>query len=592
MADARSEEELHQLRHSMAHVMALAVQRMFPDAKFGIGPPTDDGFYYDFDLPEALTPDHLKTISKEMRKAIRQDLPFERAELSRDDALRMFADQPYKVELIDELPEGETISAYTTGEFTDLCRGPHVERTGQLPEKGYKLLSIAGAYWRGDEKNKMLQRIYATAWPSREELDEHLRLLAEAEKRDHRKLGKELDLFSVPPDLGPGLALFHPNGAIVRHEVEQFEYEEHVARGYKPVYTPHVYDCNVWKTSGHYDYYKDHMFLFDLDEREFGVKPMNCPGHVAIYASRLRSYRELPIKLFELGTVYRHELSGALHGLLRVTNITQDDAHIFCRPDQLTGQIIEVIEFAQFMMRTFGFDTEFALSTRPEKALGSEDIWEHATGCLRDALEQVGLSYTVDEGGGAFYGPKIDVMMLDALKRPWQGPTIQVDFNFPERFDLTYVTESDARERPVMVHRTVLGSMERFTGVLIEHYAGRFPTWLAPVQCLVLPVNDAVDVLTYADEVVSALRAERVRVEKDDSPNTLGYRIRAGQKQRVPYLLILGEKEAGAQTVSVRAGASGDQTGGVPLDEFVGTLTREIRSRSLTSAYAEPAAAG
>lgn len=577
--------ELETLRHSYAHLMAHAVQNIFGDVKFGIGPSTDTGFYYDFDMPHTLTPEDLLKIEDEMKNILKEKKEFLRETLSREQALSLFKDQTYKVELIRDLPEGEEISTYTVGSFVDLCRGPHVPDTGKLRTDSFKLLSIAGAYWRGSEHNPMLQRIYGTGWASKKELKEHLAFLEEADRRDHRKLTKELDFFSIPAEAGPGLALFHPNGAIVRKSVEDFEYRQHVIRDYQLVYTPHVYVSDVWKISGHYDFYKENMFLFEKEDREYGVKPMNCPGHVFIYQSQPRSYRDMPVKYFEHGTVYRRELSGALHGLMRVTNITQDDAHIFCRRDQLKDQIIEVLEFADFMMATFGFETGYTLSTRPEKSLGTDDIWEHATAALKDALQTLGKEYNVDDGGGAFYGPKIDVMMRDALKREWQGPTIQVDFNFPERFDLTYVNAEGEKERPVMVHRTVLGSMERFTGVLIEHFAGRFPLWLAPTQVLIMPITSDDALVDYASNLRKLMREKGVRAQADLSSNTLNYKIRGGQTQRVPYIVIVGAKEVENNTISIRVGHKGDQRQGLSVDEFLASILNEIDTRAMKSPY-------
>ncbi|MDO8490774.1 MAG: threonine--tRNA ligase, partial [Dehalococcoidia bacterium] len=484
---APSKAELQ--RHSAAHIMAEAVQALFPDAKFGIGPAIEDGFYYDFELPRALTPDDLSTIEAKMHEIVAANEPFVRQEADKQAAKAIFAAQPYKLELIEELPD-EKLTVYRQGSFTDLCRGPHVASTGEV--KAFKLSSIAGAYWRGNEHRPMLQRIYGLAFPSRKELDEHLKKLEEAARRDHRKLGKELDLFSIHEEAGAGLVYWHPKGALIRSIVEDFWRAEHRKRGYDLVYIPHVARAELWQKSGHLDYYRENMFSgIEMEGLTYLVKPMNCPGHILIYKSRLRSYRELPLRWAELGTVYRWERSGVLHGLTRVRGFTQDDAHIFCRPDQLEEEVMRVIEFAIFMLKTFGFkDYAVFLSTRPEKYVGTLEMWEQATGILKKALERLEVPYTVDPGEGVFYGPKVDIQLKDAIGRAWQGPTTQVDFNLPQRFDVTYNGADGHEHNAVMVHRTVLGSMERFFGCLIEHYAGAFPLWLAPVQAVIIPIAD------------------------------------------------------------------------------------------------------
>ncbi|MFX1236941.1 MAG: threonine--tRNA ligase [Promethearchaeota archaeon] len=528
------------IRHSFSHIMAAAVLEIYPEAKFGIGPSIDNGFYYDIKIKENLKQDDLEKISKVMKEIIERKIEFERQEISRREANDLFKDQPYKVELVKEIPDSENISIYKVGKFVDLCRGPHVQSTNNLNSEAFTLLHVSTAYWKGDQKEDTLQRIYGTAWTSKKELKRYLHLLEEAKKRDHRKIGRELDLFSQPGDIGSGLVLFHPKGAIIRKTIENFELDEHLKRGYQYVYTPHIYKADVWKLSGHYTFYKDNMFLFKAFEQEYGLKPMNCPGHVMIYKSRSRSYRDLPIKYFELGTVYRRELSGVLQGLLRVTSITQDDAHIFCRKDQLEEEINKVIKFAIFMMETFGFEYKFTLSTKPEKSLGSDEIWKLATDALKNALKKNELKYDIEEGGGAFYGPKIDVNMKDAINRWWQGPTIQIDFNFPERFNLEFVNSNGEKERPVMIHRTVLGSMERFMGVLIEHYAGRYPLWLAPVQVKLLTILNEERIVHYAEELNKKFLEEKIRSELDISSNTLNYKIRAAQNERIPYVIVLG----------------------------------------------------
>ena len=557
-------EKLERIRHSASHVMAEAVQSLFPDAKFGIGPVIENGFYYDFDLPRTLTPEDLPVIEAAMTEIIAQDLSFTQEEVSKQEARGIFAQQPFKLELIDEIPD-ERLSIYRQGSFTDLCRGPHVSSTGEIT--AFKLLSIAGAYWHGDEKRPMLQRIYGIAFETNDELTNHLERLAEAEKRDHRKLGQELDLFSFHQEAGPGLVHWHPKGATVRRLIEDFWIAEHLKRGYEIVYSPHIAKLDLWKTSGHWELYQDHLYSpMDVDGQEYLLKPMNCPAHILIYKTRLRSYRDLPIRWAELGTVYRYERSGVLHGLTRVRGFTQDDAHIFCRPDQLENEVMDVLEFAIFMMRTFGFqEYEVLLATRPERYAGTVELWQEATETLERALKRLALHYTVDPGEGVFYGPKIDIRLRDALGRTWQGPTTQVDFNLPQRFDVTYVDIDGLAHPVVMVHRTVLGSIERFFGCLIEHYGGAFPVWLAPVQAVVISISERH--LDYAHQVTAKLQADGLRTQVDVRSDRMNLKIRQAQLQKIPYMLIVGDKELASDGVSVRL-RSGEDLGIKTLDEF------------------------
>ena len=557
-------EKNEKMRHSASHVMAEAVQSLFPEVKISIGPTIEDGFYYDFDLPRPLTPDDLPTIEAKMVQIIAADFPFSREEVDREEARRIFAHQPYKLELIDEIPD-EMVTIYRQGSFTDLCKGPHVSSTGEI--KAFKLLSIAGAYWRGDERRPMLQRIYGVAFETEQELERYLERLSEAAKRDHRRLGRELDLFSFHEEAGPGLAHWHPKGAIVRRVIEDFWVQEHLKRGYEIVYTPHIAKLDLWKTSGHWELYGEHLYSpMDVEGQEYLIKPMNCPGHILIYRTTLRSYRELPLRWAELGTVYRYERSGVLHGLTRVRGFTQDDAHIFCRPDQLEDEVVGVLEFALFMMNTFGFEEyEVRLSTRPEKYAGTLQMWDEATQTLESALKRIELAYRVDPGEGVFYGPKIDIGLKDALGRSWQGPTIQVDFNLPQRFEVNYVGTDGAEHPVVMVHRTVLGSMERFLGCLIEHYAGAFPVWLAPVQAVVIPIADRhVD---YALKLEAELKAAGLRAQADTRAERMNLKIREAQLQKIPYMLIVGDKEAESATVSVRL-RSGEDLGRQTMEAF------------------------
>ncbi|MDQ3856260.1 MAG: threonine--tRNA ligase [Chloroflexota bacterium] len=567
--------------------MAQAVLEMFPDGKLAIGPPIHDGFYYDFDLPRSLTPDDLEEVERRMRRVIEGDYEFVSRVVEPDEARELFRDQPYKLELIDGLTRGQdeygesgsqsnVITTYRQDTFEDLCRGPHLQRTGQIPEDAFKLLSIAGAYWRGDEHRPMLQRIYGTVWDSKERLDEHLWRIEEAKRRDHRKLGRDLDLYSVSEEVGPGLILWHPKGAMVRVVAEDFSRQAHLKNGYEWVFSPHIGRAQLWETSGHLDFYRENMYApIDVEGDEYFAKPMNCPFHIEIYKSRVRSYRELPLRYAEYGTVYRYERSGVLHGLTRVRGFTQDDAHIFCTPDQVEDEIGRALEFSLYVLRAFGLtDFKAYLSTRPEKYVGEVSDWDRATEALRRAVEQHGVPYELDEGGGAFYGPKIDLKVHDALGREWQLSTIQFDFNLPERFELEYIGEDGGRYRPFMVHRALLGSMERFFGVLIEHYAGAFPVWLAPVQAVVIPIADRH--AEYAEALAERLRAVDIRVEVDARGERMNAKIRDAQMQKVPYMLIVGDREAQADSAAVRL-RSGEDLRAKPVDEIVQMITRDIR---------------
>ena len=558
--------------------MAAAVKSLWPDVKLAIGPSIDDGFYYDFDKPEPFAPEDLEKIESRMHEIVKQGLDFKKEDLSKKDAVALFEKlgEAYKVELIKAIPD-ETVSIYKTGdEFTDLCRGPHVGSTSDI--KAFKLLSIAGAYWHGIETNPMLQRIYGTAFENEAELKKYLEFLEEAKKRDHRKLGKELELFDIYHDeAGAGLVFYQPKGAILRNILETYEKEEHLKRGYQMVITPHILKGELWKTSGHAAYYRENMYFFEIDEQEYAVKPMNCPGHILIYKSKIRSYRDLPLRLFELGTVYRHEKSGVLHGLLRVRSFTQDDAHIFCTPDQVKDEIKGVVDFVFDTMNLFGFkDLKIEISTRPAKSIGTDEDWQRATSALKESLDEKKLSYDINEGDGAFYGPKIDIKLRDAIGRYWQCATIQCDFALPQNFDLNYVANDGKYCRPVMLHRVIFGSLERFIGTLIEHYAGNFPLWLAPEQVLIIPIKD--DILNFAKEVEGALKAKLVRASIDMSSDTLNKRIRNAELKKVPYVLVLGAREAAARSVSVRSKAKGD-LGVMGVDIFVEKATKEINDK-------------
>ncbi len=559
------------MRHSTAHVMAEAVQALFPQVKIAIGPAIESGFYYDFDIKEAFTPEDLSRIEAKMAELVAQDLPFRRQEVPLAEALKLFEErgEVYKVELLKEIA-AEKVSLYRQGRFVDLCRGPHVPSTGYL--KAFKLTGVSGAYWRGDERRPMLQRIYGTAFYTAEELNRHLELLEEAKRRDHRRLGRELGLFSIEEEAGAGLVIYHPKGAMLRKIIEDFERREHLKRGYQMVMGPQMLRKDLWERSGHLENYQEHMYFTEVEGQTYGIKPMNCVAHMLIYKSRVRSYRELPLRLFELGTVLRHERSGVLHGLTRVRQFTQDDAHIICTPEQVEREIIAVLEFVADVMAIFDFDYEVELSTRPEKSIGSDADWELATNALAGALRVKNLPYHVCEGEGAFYGPKIDIKLKDALARRWQCATIQCDFTLPERFDLTYVGVDGERHRPVMLHRVILGSLERFLGVLIEHFAGAFPVWLAPVQVILLPITDRVH--AYTREVADRLIAANLRVETDLRPETLRYKIREAQLQKIPYMVIIGDREAAARTLSPRR-RDGTELRDIPLDEFLARLGQE-----------------
>lgn len=568
-------EGLHAIRHTAAHVMAQAIQHLFPDVKFAIGPAIANGFYYDLDSEHTFNPEDLQAIEKEMAKIVKQNIPLQRAELPRSEALAMFAakDEKYKVELINDLPEDAIISTYTQGDFTDLCAGPHCPSTGRV--KAFKLQSIAGAYWRGNEKNKMLQRIYGTAFPSKEELDAYLHMLEEAAKRDHRKLGKELDLFAIM-DEGPGFPFFLPNGMVIRNELINYWRQVHRRYGYEEIKTPMILSRKLWETSGHWDHYKENMYFTQIDEQDYAIKPMNCPGGMLVYKLHPHSYKELPIRAGELGLVHRHELSGALHGLFRVRCFTQDDAHIFMMPSQIRSEIKNVISLFDEVYATFGLKYHAELSTRPENSMGDDATWELATQGLRDALEDCGLDYVVNEGDGAFYGPKIDFHLTDSIGRTWQCGTIQLDMQLPERFDLTYTGEDGLKHRPVMIHRVVYGSIERFIGILIENYAGAFPAWLAPCQVRILPITDKH--VEYAKKLADKMFDLGLRVHLDDRNEKLGYKIREAQVQKVPYTLVVGDKEMEEGTVNVRRRGEGD-IGAMPQDEFISMLQEEIKEK-------------
>jgi len=584
---------LYKVRHSTAHVMAQAVLEEFPTAKIAIGPAIDDGFYYDFDLPRPLTPEDLESLEKRMREIIKSDEHFERKVVSADEARQIFKDQPYKIELIDGLENGNLdddgnpvtekveISTYTQGIFTDLCRGPHVDSTAQINPDAVKLLHVAGAYWRGDEKRPMLQRIYGTAWTSEEELKDYLWRMEEAKKRDHRKIGQELDLFSSNDEIGAGLILWHPKGAMMRKLIENFWSEEHIANDYDFVYTPHIGKAQLWETSGHLGFYKENMYSpVDIDGQQYFLKPMNCPFHLHIYKTSIRSYRDLPIRYAEEGTVYRYERSGVMHGLMRVRGFTQDDAHHFCRPDQMPDEIDFVLKFSLHILHSFGFkDIHAYLSTKPDDShsVGDPEQWQAAEAALEASLKRSGLDYDVDQGGGAFYGPKIDLKVKDAIGREWQLSTIQFDFNEPERFDLTYIGEDGQPHRPYMIHRALLGSLERFFGVLIEHYAGAFPVWLSPVQAVLIPIADRH--LDYAAKVAKQLKAKGIRAVVDSRSERMNAKIRDAQNQKIPYMLVVGDKEMENDQVALRM-RSGENPGAIALDAFIEQALSEVANKA------------
>ena len=563
--------------HSTSHIMAHAVKDLFPDARAAIGPAIEDGFYYDFDRPSPFTPEDLEKIEKRMKEIIKQNKPFSRRLMPRTEALDLFerAGEGYKAELLQEIRD-DLVSLYEEGGFTDLCRGPHLPRTGKV--KALKLLSVAGAYWRGNEKNKMLQRIYGISFNNKEDLKNHLNFLEEVKKRDHRKVGRELDLFSISEDIGPGLILWHPDGAIIRKTIEDFWKNEHARADYKILYTPHIAKLDLWRQSGHWDFYRENMYSpMEIEEITYELKPMNCPFHISIYKSRLRSYRELPVRYAELGTVYRYERSGVLHGLLRVRGFTQDDAHIFCTEDQIEEEILNVLDFNIFILKTFGFASyDIYLSTRPDKYVGTLEHWERSTEALKRALEKKGLSYQMDPGEGVFYGPKIDIKIKDSLNRSWQCSTIQVDFNNPERFDMAYRGTDGREHRPIMIHRALMGSLERFFGILIEHYAGAFPLWLAPVQVSVLTIAERHS--GYAKELYKKFRDADFRAQLNDDNEKIGYKIREATMRKIPYLVIIGDKEVAEEKLTVRK-RNGDNVGLFSIGDFIDMLIKEVLSR-------------
>jgi len=578
LIDIHSREGLDILRHSISHVMAQAVQDIFPGVLVSIGPAIEDGFYYDFEYGNTFTLEDLEKIETRMQEIAAADYPFIREEVSREEAVAFFQNkgESYKVELLNDLPDAvKAVSLYRQGPYTDLCRGPHIPSTGMI--RAFKLLNVAGAYWRGDERNKMLQRIYGTGFASREGLDEYLKIIEEAKKRDHRKLGRDLDLFQVSEEAGAGLIIFHPKGTILRTLIEDWEKREHLRRGYDMVMGPQILKVDLWKKSGHFDHYRENMYFTEVEGQSYGIKPMNCLSHMLIYKSKIRSYRDLPIRYFELGTVHRHEKTGVLHGLLRARQFTQDDAHILCTPEQLNLEIRAIADFVGYAMKVFGFEYEVELSTRPENSIGTDQDWELATQALENALKDNQMSYDINEGDGAFYGPKIDFKLKDALKRKWQCATIQCDFTLPERFDLTYVGADGEKHRPVMLHRVILGAIERFMGVLIEHYGGAFPVWLAPVQAVLLTVTDRH--IPYGEKVYQQLLDAGIRAEKDFRNEKLGYKIREAQTQKIPYMLVIGDKEMDSGQVAVRQ-RGGDNLGAIPVDHFI-KLVQEKNSQYL-----------
>ena len=576
--------ELETIRHSCAHLMAQAVQELFPGTQVTIGPVIEDGFFYDFSRKEAFVPEDLEKIEKRMKELVAADTPIVRSEISREEAIKKFSDmgETFKIEIIESIDSNEPITLYSQGNWADLCGGPHVESTKKI--KAFKLLHTSSAYWRGDERNPVLQRIYGTAWNTEKELRLYLKRLEEAKKRDHRKLGKELDLFSVSDDIGPGLILWHPKGARIRHLMEEFWKKEHFKHGYEMVISPHAAKIDLWNTSGHTEFYKDNMFSnMDIEGREYVMKPMNCPFHIQIYKTKLRSYRDLPVRFGELGTVYRYERSGVLHGLLRVRGFTQDDAHLFCRPSQIEQEITKVLDLIVFILQSFGFhEYKIYLSTRPEKYVGSDEGWESATKALETALNNKNLDFEVDLGEGVFYGPKIDIKIKDSLNRYWQVSTVQVDFNLPEKFDISYVEEDGQRRQPIMLHRALMGSLERFFGCLIEHYAGAFPLWLAPVQVILLPITDKH--AEYAEIIAQQLEELGIRVEKDLRNEKIGFKIREAQLQKIPYMIVLGDKEVESSTLGVRRRRS-KETRNLDLNTFLDEVNEAVTKRTIDLEY-------
>ena len=580
MIPNKNPTELETIRHSCAHLMAQAVQELFPGTQVTIGPVIEDGFFYDFSRKDAFVPEDLVKIEKRMKELAAADIPIVRSEISREEAKKKFSDmgETFKVEIIESIDPNEPITIYSQGDWGDLCGGPHVESTKKI--KAFKLLHTSSAYWRGDERNPVLQRIYGTAWNTEKELRLYLKRLEEAKKRDHRKLGKELDLFSVSDDIGPGLILWHPKGARIRHLMEEFWKKEHFRHGYEMVISPHAAKIDLWKTSGHTEFYKDNMFSnMDVEGREYVMKPMNCPFHIQIYKTKLRSYRDLPVRFGELGTVYRYERSGVLHGLLRVRGFTQDDAHLFCRPSQIEEEITKVLDLIVFVLQSFGFhEYKIYLSTRPEKYVGSDSGWESATKALETALKNKNLEFEVDPGEGVFYGPKIDIKIKDSLNRYWQVSTVQVDFNLPEKFGITYIEEDGQRRQPIMLHRALMGSLERFFGCLIEHYAGAFPLWLAPVQIILLPITD--NHTEYTDKIAEELEESGIRVEKDLRNEKIGFKIREAQLQKIPYMAVLGDKEVETSTLSVRRRRS-KETRTLDLKTFLNEVNEAVKNRTI-----------
>ncbi len=577
--DFSKEEVRKKYRHTASHIMAHAVKKIWPEAKLAIGPAIENGFYYDFDLDYKFNEQDLKKITKEMKRIIQAGLPLERFELPRDEAIKLMKDrkEDYKVELIEDIPEDETLSFYKQGDFVDLCAGPHMEKTSQI--KAINLTSVAGAYWRGDSDKKMLQRIYGTAFPSQDDLDEYLKRIEEAKKRDHRKIGKEMDLFALY-DEGPGFPFFLPKGMVIRNELEKFWRQEHEKRGYEEIKTPLILQEDLWHTSGHWDHYKDNMYFTKIDDADFAVKPMNCPGAMMVYGRKIHSYRDLPIRMGELGQVHRHELSGALHGLMRVRTFTQDDAHIFMLPEQIKDEIKGVIEFIDYVYSLFGFKYHIELSTKPQDAMGTDEEWQRATEDLREATEEIGMEYTVNEGDGAFYGPKLDFHLEDSIGRTWQCGTIQLDFQMPQRFDSNYIGADGEKHRPAMIHRVIFGSIERFIAILTEHFAGKFPLWLSPVQVKLLTVTEKFS--EYAEETAEELRKAGLRVELDIRNEKIGYKMREARNERVSYIGVIGEREARAKSLSVRSGKSGE-LGEIPLDRFKAMLLKEIEEKAVSS---------
>ena len=577
--DFSKEEVRKKYRHTASHIMAHAVKKIWPEAKLAIGPAIENGFYYDFDLDYKFNEQDLKKITKEMKRIIQAGLPLERFELPRDEAIKLMKDrkEDYKVELIEDIPEDETLSFYKQGDFVDLCAGPHMEKTSQI--KAINLTSVAGAYWRGDSDKKMLQRIYGTAFPSQDDLDEYLKRIEEAKKRDHRKIGKEMDLFALY-DEGPGFPFFLPKGMVIRNELEKFCRQEHEKRGYEEIKTPLILQEDLWHTSRHWDHYKDNMYFTKMDDADFAVKPMNCPGAMMVYGRKIHSYRDLPIRMGELGQVHRHELSGALHGLMRVRTFTQDDAHIFMLPEQIKDEIKGVIEFIDYVYSLFGFKYHIELSTKPQDAMGTDEEWQRATEDLREATEEIGMEYTVNEGDGAFYGPKLDFHLEDSIGRTWQCGTIQLDFQMPQRFDSNYIGADGEKHRPAMIHRVIFGSIERFIAILTEHFAGKFPLWLSPVQVKLLTVTEKFS--EYAEETAEELRKAGLRVELDIRNEKIGYKMREARNERVSYIGVIGEREARAKSLSVRSGKSGE-LGEIPLDRFKAMLLKEIEEKAVSS---------